>query len=108
MRKEELIQSCKALLSSKKLYLVSNREPYVHKPTSRGFICEKQPGGVALAFDPVMQALGGTWVAWGSGDLDKKFVDHRNRIKVPPDNPKYTLRRIWLNPRMLLKGVRKS
>ena len=53
------------------------------------------------ALDPVMRAAGGTWVAWGSGDadFDGKVVDKDNRVKVPPppEESKYTLRRVKLS-----------
>jgi trehalose 6-phosphate synthase len=45
-----------------------------------------------------MHACGGTWVAHGSGDADREMVDEHDRIAVPPEDPKYTLRRVWLSP----------
>ncbi|GAF94578.1 unnamed protein product, partial [marine sediment metagenome] len=53
-------------------------------------------GGAVTALDPVMKVCKGTWVAYGSGNADKEVVDKRNEIRVPPENPKYKLRRIWL------------
>ncbi len=43
-----------------------------------------------------MCASKGTWVAWGSGDADREVVDSHDRVAVPPENPEYTLRRVWL------------
>jgi trehalose 6-phosphate synthase len=54
-------------------------------------------GGLTSALDPVMQACHGTWVAWGSGNADRETVDAWDRLQVPPHNPQYTLRRIWLS-----------
>jgi alpha,alpha-trehalose-phosphate synthase [UDP-forming] len=54
-------------------------------------------GGLTSALDPVMQACHGTWVAWGSGNADRETVDARDRVRVPPNNPQYTLRRLWLS-----------
>jgi trehalose 6-phosphate synthase len=54
-------------------------------------------GGLTSALDPVMQACHGTWVAWGSGNADRETVDAKDRVQVPPDNPQYTLRRVWLS-----------
>lgn len=96
MDKREIASLLERDFRGYKLVLLSNREPYVHKATPRGFVCEKQPGGVATALDPIMQMIEGTWIAWGSGNLDKKFVNEKNRIKVPPQDPKYVLRRLWL------------
>ena len=44
----------------------------------------------------MLRAAGGTWVAQGTGDGDRKVVDDHDRIAVPPDDPQYTLRRVWL------------
>jgi trehalose 6-phosphate synthase len=58
---------------------------------------ERPAGGLALALDPVLSAIDGTWIAWGDGDADRQTVDAHDRIRVPPDAPSYTLRRIWLS-----------
>jgi trehalose 6-phosphate synthase len=44
-----------------------------------------------------MQACGGTWIAHGSGDADREVVDKDNKVSVPPDEPRYTLKRVWLS-----------
>jgi trehalose-6-phosphate synthase len=75
---------------------VSNREPYIHSYTESGIRWHTPASGMATALDPVMRASGGTWIAHGSGDADRDVVDARDRIRVPPDHPAYTLRRVWL------------
>jgi trehalose 6-phosphate synthase len=77
--------------------VVSNREPYVHTFAGREIRCQKPPSGLTVALDPVMQACGGTWIAHGSGDADAHVVDKNNKVMVPPQNPVYPLRRIWLS-----------
>jgi trehalose 6-phosphate synthase len=42
-------------------------------------------------------ASDGTWIAHGSGDADRTTADGRDRLRVPPGEPKYTLRRVWLS-----------
>ncbi len=84
------------LFGNTKLILGSNREPYSHQPSPTGIKCERPAGGLTSALDPVMQALGGTWVAWGSGKADRETVDSNDRVMVPPDSPSYPLRRVWL------------
>ena len=80
-----------------RLVVVSNREPYVHsRDQSGGLALESPAGGLTLALDPVMQALGGAWVAWGHGDADRDVVDAYDRVRVPPDHPAYVLKRLWL------------
>jgi trehalose 6-phosphate synthase len=54
-------------------------------------------GGLTSALDPVMRACHGTWVAWGSGNADRETVDSGDRVRVPPSDPQYTLRRVWLS-----------
>ena len=53
--------------------------------------------GLVTALEPVLLASNGTWVANGSGNADRDVVDARDRLRVPPDHPAYTLRRVWLN-----------
>jgi trehalose-6-phosphate synthase len=77
--------------------VVSNREPYIHVCSGQQIICTTPASGVTAALDPIMQTCGGTWIAHGSGDADKQVVDSTNKIKVPPVNPKYSLKRIWLS-----------
>jgi alpha,alpha-trehalose-phosphate synthase [UDP-forming] len=48
------------------------------------------------ALDPIMRACGGVWVAHGSGNADRRTVDKQGHVRVPPDDPAYTLRRVWL------------
>lgn len=81
---------------STKLILVSNREPYIHQPSGDGIRCERPAGGLTSALDPVLQALSGVWVAWGSGKADRATVDADSRTAVPPGAPRYQLRRVWL------------
>jgi trehalose 6-phosphate synthase len=44
-----------------------------------------------------MRTCGGTWIAHGSGSADADLVDAHDHLRVPPDNPDYTLRRVWLS-----------
>jgi len=51
---------------------------------------------VVTALEPVLLACNGTWIANGSGNADREVVDAHDRLRVPPDHPSYTLRRVWL------------
>lgn len=64
---------------------------------SEALRCSQPAGGLTSALDPVMQACHGTWVAWGSGSGDRAAVDTQDCVQVPPHNPQYTLRRVWLS-----------
>ena len=93
---DRLTVHVRARLEDSKLFVVSNREPYIH--TRRGKSIEvKQPAsGLVTALEPVLRACGGTWVAHGSGEADVETVDDHDRLLVPPDDPHYALRRVWL------------
>ena len=54
------------------------------------------PSGLVTALEPVLRACDGTWIAQGTGDADRETVDELGRLRVPPDHPQYTLRRVWL------------
>ena len=79
------------------LFVVSNREPYMHVRHGKSVEVEVPASGLVTALEPVLRACDGTWIAHGSGDADKQAVDWRDRLRVPPDRPEYTLRRVWLS-----------
>jgi trehalose-6-phosphate synthase len=83
-------------LGGKKLYLISNREPYIHEKEGPGIRCVVPAGGLVTALDPVMRVCDGLWIAHGSGDADRETVDGNNKLRVPPGEPAYTLKRVWL------------
>jgi len=87
-------------LDGRKLIVVANREPYIHR-YKRGeregeIECIQPASGMASALHPILVASGGTWIAHGSGDADRVVVDECDRVVVPPEDPSYTLRRVWL------------
>ena len=80
-----------------RIIVVSNRQPYVHELVEGNLRVSIPAGGVTTAIDPLMQECGGTWIAHGSGAGDYLAVDERNCVMVPPDDPSYTLRLMWLS-----------
>jgi trehalose 6-phosphate synthase len=105
IQKEELWTEAKlrdlihARLGENALFVVSNREPYMHiideitgKPK-----CIRPASGVVTAIDPIMRACGGTWIAHGSGKADNKFVNSKDKLGVPPGDIRYILKRVWLS-----------
>src|SRR6267378_4285701 len=96
---ERLRVSLQSKLREKPLFVVSNREPYMHvfneKDKSINVIVPAS--GVVTALEPVLRACNGTWIANGSGSADREVVDARDHLRVPPDHPSYTLRRVWLS-----------
>ncbi|MFA6078208.1 MAG: trehalose-6-phosphate synthase [Candidatus Omnitrophota bacterium] len=85
-------------LGENALFVVSNREPYMHvmnEITGRAE-CVRPASGVVTALDPIMRACGGTWIAHGSANADRKFVNSKNKLGVPPGEDRYILKRVWL------------
>jgi trehalose 6-phosphate synthase len=93
---ERLKEHVKAKLHGRPLFVVSNREPYMHMHKGRKVECLVPAGGLVTALEPVLRASGGTWIAHGAGDADFEVVDGKSRLRVPPDDPQYTLRRVPL------------
>jgi len=84
-------------LNGGRLFVVSNREPYMHEHNGKSTEVVVPPSGLVTALEPVLNACNGTWIAHGSGNADMEAVDSRDRLRVPPHDPRYTLRRIWLS-----------
>ncbi len=77
--------------------MVSNREPYMHVVNENRSVNVIVPAsGLVTALEPVLLACDGTWIAHGAGNGDRDAVDSHDRLRVPPDRPSYTLRRVWL------------
>ncbi|OQX81156.1 MAG: hypothetical protein B6D56_03265 [Candidatus Omnitrophica bacterium 4484_70.1] len=94
--KNTVVDVIKEKLKNACLVVVSNRQPYIHRFVKGKIVCSRGPGGVITALDPVMRQLGGLWVSSGSGDADR-VVAKESKVKVPPDNPSYLLKYVWLN-----------
>jgi len=101
-------------LVGEKVIIVANREPYIHEhvaPGTRATTDDAGAGGAAnsdivvrfpasglvSALEPVMRACSGVWIAHGSGSADRETADADGRLRVPPGEEAYTLRRVWLS-----------
>jgi trehalose 6-phosphate synthase len=84
-------------LENSRLFVVANREPYIHRHQGKSVEAIVPASGLVTALAPVLCACDGTWVAHGSGDADRETVDKHDRLRVPPEEPRYTLRRVWLS-----------
>jgi trehalose 6-phosphate synthase len=79
------------------LIVVSNREPYQHRyDEEEGVVVDTPVGGLTAGLDRVMQHTDGTWIAWGDTEADPEVVNAADCVRVPPGDPGYTLRRVWL------------
>jgi trehalose-6-phosphate synthase len=95
---QALQQVVRSQLDGCAMLVVSNREPYIHHRDRSGGIAVQVPAsGMVTAIEPIMRACSGTWVAHGSGAADRDVVDRFDHVRVPPEDPSYTLRRVWLS-----------
>ena len=83
-------------LKGDEVIIVSNREPYIHVRRNERVEVQRPASGLVTALEPVMRACSGTWIAHGSGSADREVVDDGDRVMVPPEQPAYRLRRVWL------------
>jgi alpha,alpha-trehalose-phosphate synthase [UDP-forming] len=97
MKKRNFQRVIKRKLKDYSLFVVSNREPYVHNWKEDQIECIRPASGLTAALDPVMQACGGLWIAHGSGSADRETVDGDQKVRVPPEDPRFSLKRVWLS-----------
>lgn len=93
---ERLKEHLRTRLQDKSLFVISNREPYMHVRKGNRVECIVPASGLVTALEPVLQACGGMWIAHGSGEADLEAADQNGKLRVPPEDPRYTLRRVWL------------
>ena len=96
---ERLRQTLHRHLLGERVVILANREPYIHSRDESGETRVIHPAsGLVTALEPVMRACSGVWVAHGSGNADRENSDRHGHVSVPPDDPAYVLRRVWLDP----------
>ncbi len=94
---ELLREHVKNKLGSKPLFVVANREPYMHVRRGRKIEVVTPASGLVTGIEPILLACGGLWLAQASGDADKETSDEQGKVSVPPESPQYTLKRLWLS-----------
>lgn len=95
---QRLRDTLKRYLHGERIVIVANREPYIHVREPDGSIGLHHPAsGLVTALEPVMRACSGVWVAHGGGSADRETSDAKSRLRVPPGDESYTLRRVWLS-----------
>ncbi len=95
--KADLEQFIKKNLKDRVFIITSNREPFLHIKTPEGVRLMQSAGGVHTLLDLIARASHGTYVAHAGGDGDAETVDEHGRIRVPPGEESYTLRRVFLS-----------
>jgi trehalose 6-phosphate synthase (EC 2.4.1.15) len=96
MNSVDLVKYIAEVTSGAKVIVVSNREPCIHEYTPEGIKAIRPASGLVTALEPIVHATGGTWVAHGSGLADRIVVNEKGRVRLPENEPTYTLRRVWL------------
>ena len=96
---ERLRSTLSRYFHGERIVIIANREPYHHERAADGAgIDVRHPAsGLVTALEPVMRACSGTWIAHGSGSADRETADWRGRVRVPPGEESYVLRRVWLS-----------
>jgi trehalose 6-phosphate synthase len=95
---QRLKQTLSRHLHGERVVIVANREPYIHERTGDGGVAVLHPAsGLVTALEPVMRACSGVWVAHGSGSADRDTADRDGRVRVPPGEESYVVRRVWLS-----------
>ncbi len=84
-------------LHGERVVILANREPYIHEKGAEGVRVIHPASGLVTALEPVMRACSGVWVAHGSGSADRETVDAHDRVRVPPGEESYQVRRVWLS-----------
>ncbi len=89
----------RARLSENAFFVVSNREPFMHilEENTGTIKCVQPASGVVSALHPVLSACGGVWIAHGAGNADRRFVNSKDKLGVPPQDNRYILKRVWLS-----------
>jgi trehalose 6-phosphate synthase len=87
----------KQSLRGHQLVVVSNREPYIHQRKGDRVEIIRPASGLVTALEPILRAVGGLWIAHGSGSADREAADERDEVAVPPGKPSYRLKRVWLS-----------
>lgn len=95
---ERLRDWIRTFYGGESIVVLANREPFRHDRGPDGdIIVRRSAGGLVTALEPLIQACSGVWVAHGAGTADRVVVDGRDGLDVPPANPLYRLRRVWLD-----------
>jgi trehalose-6-phosphate synthase len=94
---DRLAAQLRARLDGGHVFVVSNREPYMHYRNGKVLEVVVPASGLVTALEPILSSCDGTWIAHGNGNADAEVVDAHDRLRVPPEDPRYSLRRVWLS-----------
>jgi trehalose 6-phosphate synthase len=95
--KQRLVDFARARLDGAKLIVVSNHEPYFRIDHAGECEYVQSDRGLIAAADPVLQACGGVWVSVRPTNDGVQACATRERIGLPPNDPRYILRSVRLD-----------
>jgi trehalose-6-phosphate synthase len=81
-----------------RICVIANREPYIHVRNEGRIDLMTPASGLVTALEPIARTSGGLWIAHGGGSADRETSNERGVLSVPPNDPKYELKRVWLTP----------
>ncbi|MBI3255455.1 MAG: trehalose-6-phosphate synthase [Candidatus Andersenbacteria bacterium] len=93
---QDLNKFARETLGNKKFVLATQREPYMHVYTPEGIKIEKTIGGAGVLLDGILRKTGGLMVAMASGNADDQANTGEGKIKLPPGEESYLLKRVFL------------
>ncbi len=93
-----LLDRLKTYLQGREVVIFANREPYIHQKTDGKIKVLRPASGLVTALEPIVRNCGGLWIGHGSGNADRETANESGLINVPPGNPSYRLKRVWLTP----------
>ncbi|MEO5658144.1 MAG: trehalose-6-phosphate synthase [Nitrospiria bacterium] len=94
--RERLLTLIREKFGEAPFFLVSHQEPYMHVYRGDEIECTRYASGLTVALDSIAQAFQGVWIAHGGGEADRETADEAGRVRVPPQHPAYTLKRLFL------------
>ena len=94
--RERLEEVAQTRLGGAKLIVVANREPYIHRYRDGEIEWIRPAGGLTTALDPSCAPAAASGSPTAPATPTATSRDAHGRVRVPPDDPSYTLRRVWL------------
>ncbi|MBI4022106.1 MAG: trehalose-6-phosphate synthase [Candidatus Andersenbacteria bacterium] len=95
---KDLASFARDVLGRRKFVAAIQREPYSHVRTDGSVTVERSIGGVTILLDGILRTTGGLMVATAAGNADSDVVDAHSKVRVPPGEESYELKRIFLTP----------
>jgi trehalose 6-phosphate synthase len=92
---ERLPEWLETFHSGDPIVVLANRQPL--RAPDGSIVVTHSASGLVTAVERLIRAWSEVWVAHGAGTADGLVVDRRDRLDVPPANPLYWLRRVWLD-----------